>query len=623
MADVTFRRGVEANLPTSGMATEGCVYQSTDTGNMYVGSSQGTLIPVNRSPYYGTCPTQSGTNAKVVTLDVDNDNFTMKAGVMISVLFSNANTAASPTLNVNGKGAVSVKVYGTTNVNASPRAWEAGEVVTFVHNGTYWMIVGRNVQSDWNQTDTAAVDFIKNKPTNVSAFTNDSDFAVDANVVHKTGDETVGGTKTFNNNVVLGINSNLVLGTAQDEGVYIEANSSSGGQQALTFSSLDDDSAVRLENIAAPTANTDAANKQYVDDAVGNTYVSLNGVADTYGIQQQSLCAFAFTAYPTSMAMTSFTTSGGTGSKTPITDRWFPIGCKIYYHDGDTQFTGSFTSKKFYSTYNGVDARYSSVTGTNISLSSTKAVYLMVEVSENGFWKPYYKSGETNEIIVTDTISAGHFYIYLGRTIGSTGYMFQLEDNNPLYACIMDGSGTHLVDWASYMSSNSGNTPYLAKAITLFPSSSFPIGQNPVIGGSGTYSRMSYLDGSYLAGRYKVSLQLHAWWDYPKGTLDTPQPLSVIVKHNTNDKIAGGTFVIPVIESPNDSNYEMGTLVVNLVGFVTFTSAQTINDYIEVKVQGAKGINLGGEHPLWGGNEGDVEYNDGLILERVDWYNPS
>lgn len=165
MADVTFRRGVEANLPTSGMATEGCVYQSTDTGNMYVGSSQGTLIPVNRSPYYGTCQTQAGTNAKVVTLDVDEDNFTMKAGVMISVMFSNANTAASPTLNVNGKGAVTVKVYGTTNVSASPRAWEAGEVVTFVHNGSYWMMVGHKVQSDWNQTDTAAEDFIKNKPT--------------------------------------------------------------------------------------------------------------------------------------------------------------------------------------------------------------------------------------------------------------------------------------------------------------------------------------------------------------------------------------------------------------------------------------------------------------------------
>lgn len=1295
MADVTFRRGVEANLPTSGMATEGCVYQSTDTGNMYVGSSQGTLIPVNRSPYYGTCPTQAGTNSKVVTLDVDNDNFTMKAGVMISVLFSNANTAASPTLNVNNKGAVAVKSYGTTNVSASPRAWEAGEVVTFVHNGSYWMMVGHKVQSDWNQTDTAAEDFIKNKPTvptindalsanygvcssssstvaktvtvnnsdftlsegvrvkvkfnstnyadaptlsvngtaakpivtkgtngvgrgttscwnsgsvveltydgtswvidgwlndndvyhaggsnvtvedldpfneydslysiynssstsfstglipenqnevfidiryyerssltnfylfgyvggtdvqyryglvqptststakfhlcwrdkgnaylestvarvashiyrikarlhngtatlyvldettgvsdtvtanydttnvntiagnlrlfaggsssyycgsstyiyfarmecdgkslfnympmlrksdemvgfldtvsgsflssssgnvaankliagplldrpdnhiiKVSSSVDDSNFvhktgaetvggektftdnlkvgagkvidlgvgndegvyiqassdsngkqiafgddgddsevrlvnvaapideldaankayvdaaieggssgitfplaidqggtgrttgkgaeyamttnlgtelttdigdsyripfvrtspsatngryggyrqafrfwdyilgkitsllgisynsndegvplaptaaagtnttqiattafvqsatnglAIDNNVVHKSGqehvvgykyfdggfesayiaktngtssqflkadgsvdsnayvtsanipnpsssaplmdgretaglatkysredhvhpsdtsrvpttrkvnnkplssditlnasdvgalpsntfipndsnlvhktmDENIGGTKTFNNNVVLGINSNLVIASAQDEGVYIEADSSLGGAQSLIFSSLYDDSAVRLENVALPTANTDAANKQYVDDAIGNTYVSFNGVADTYGIQQKSLCAFAFTAYPTAMAMTSFTTSGGTGSKTPITNRWFPIGCKIYYHDGDSQFTGSFTSKKFYSTYNGVDVRYSSVTGTSVSLSSAKAVYLMVEVSNNGFWKPFYKSGETNEIVVTDNLAIGHFYIYLGRTVGSTGYMFQLEDNNPLYACVMDGSGTHLVDWATY---NSSRTPYLVKNIQLFPSSQFPIGNNPIIGNTRIYSRKSYLDGSYLEGVYKVTLQLHAWWDYSTGTLDTPQPLSVIIKHNTNDKIAGGTFVIPVMDSPNNANYKMGTVVVNLTGFVTFTSAQTLQDYIEVKVQGAKGINLGGEHPLWGENEGDVEYNDGLILERIDWYNPT
>ena len=32
------------------------------------------------------------------------------------------------------------------------------------------------VQSDWNQTDTDAVDYIKNKPTKVSDFTNDADY---------------------------------------------------------------------------------------------------------------------------------------------------------------------------------------------------------------------------------------------------------------------------------------------------------------------------------------------------------------------------------------------------------------------------------------------------------------
>ena len=35
---------------------------------------------------------------------------------------------------------------------------------------------GTQVQSDWNETNTSAVDYIKNKPTKVSDFTNDADY---------------------------------------------------------------------------------------------------------------------------------------------------------------------------------------------------------------------------------------------------------------------------------------------------------------------------------------------------------------------------------------------------------------------------------------------------------------
>lgn len=718
MANVTFRRGVEANLPTSGMAVDGCVYQSTDTGNMYVGSSQGTLIPVNRSPYYGTCTTQASTNAKVVTLDVDNDNFTMKAGVMISVLFSNANTAASPTLNVNNKGAVAIMEYGTTNVSASPRAWEAGEVVSFVHNGTYWMTVGRKIQSDWNQTNSAAYDFIKNKPTNVSAFTNDAGyittndipegaaastttpkmdgaaeigtesafargdhrhpsdtnkqnkliagrdidiqdiveveylestgtqyidtgiapdadtmfeidlkintvtkrryilghysadaqfylyisstgyfqfswsnvyanssvpvsttrhqikmysdgqksylyidgvvaseketitqidtvsstifrgkessmmvgvpqsvywcimskngvkvvdlipvrvgnvgymydrvsgqlfgnagtgefilgpdvrafsvinfinddgFITDANVVHKTGDETVGGTKTFSNNVVLGTNANLHLLTAQGDGVYVEASDGDGVNKTLMFAGVSDDSEVKLENVATPTFGTDAANKNYVDKESGS--VTFNGYSNQYGIQPKSLCAFSASAGGATMYMTSFTTGGGTGNKVPASNLAFPIGCKIYYYDESEAFASmtAFTNKKFYSSFNGVDGRYSAITGYHLSLSSssTSNVYMRVMVGSTlGYWSPFYKAGTTTEIFVTsDDLVAGEFYIHLGKTIGTNGVMFQLEDNNPLY--YYDATNG-LTDWATYVAKTYGGSSYIA-----------------------------------------------------------------------------------------------------------------------------------------------------------------
>ena len=50
MANVKFYKGVEANLPTSGMVEDGAFYMCTDTGNMYLGSGTTTLIPLNHIP---------------------------------------------------------------------------------------------------------------------------------------------------------------------------------------------------------------------------------------------------------------------------------------------------------------------------------------------------------------------------------------------------------------------------------------------------------------------------------------------------------------------------------------------------------------------------------------------
>lgn len=1191
MADVTFRRGVEANLPTSGMATEGCVYQSTDTGNMYVGSSQGTLIPVNRSPYYGTCTTQAGTNSKVVTLDVDNDNFTMKAGVMISVLFSNANTAASPTLNVNSKGAVAVKVFGTTNVSASPRSWEAGEVVTFVHNGSYWMMVGHKVQSDWNQTDTAAEDFIKNKPTiptinealsanygvcsssastvaktvtvnnsdftlsegvrvkvkfssrnsaesptlsvngtaakpivtkgsngvgkgescswgsgsvveltydgtswvidgwlndndvyhvggsnviiedldpfeqyeslaaiynssstsfstglipenqnevfidiryyerssltnfylfgyvggtavqyryglvqptntstakfhlcwrdknnaylestvarvashiyrikarlhngtatlyvldettgvsdtvtanydttnvntiagnlrlfagnssnyycgsgtyvysakmdcdgkpmlnyipmlrksdemvgfldtvsgsflssdsgnvaanklnagslidrpdnhviKVSSNVDDSNFvhktgaetvggektftdnlkmgvssaiefglgndegvyiqaasdnngkqiafgdneddsevrlvnvadpinsldaankayvdaaieggssgitlplaidqggtgrttakgaefamttnlgteltteigdsyripfvrdspsatngryggfrqafrfwnyiydkitsllgisynsndegvplaptapsgtnttqiattafvtnatnglANDSNVVHKTGNENVSGIKTFNSNVVLGINSNLVIASAQDEGVYLEANTSIGGSQALTFASLDDDSAVKLENVALPTANTDAANKQYVDNASKNNSVSLNGRSGGYSLFPYTLVAYTDSLNGYTWLVVPISLSSGTNSHTPNSGAKFPIGCQIYYHHeiGDSPYDNyfpantDFSSKKFYTSYNEVDARYIAVNGSSINLSSSSSsgVYLRVSV-ENGYWSPFYKAGDNQEILVTsNNFVTGNFYIYLGRTSSNNNtYLFQLEDNHPLY--FFDGNG--LIPYSKY----SADTAYTAGtniditnniiSVVGMPLSfyfEFNLNSYTLSSGNNVFSTDLYLNQNFPSGVYKVSLLLHVSWecDKPSGStipvLSEPQPLAVSIrKHKTDgwDGICGGTYIVPVVTSPNNSQKLMGTLALNLSGLVLFESP-TSSDYVRLEVQGVSGMVLGGAQPLYGRNEGVITNNDFVSFEKI------
>ena len=82
---------------------------------------------------YGTCATAAATAAKVVTLS----GFTLVTGATIHVKFTNSNTVANPTLNVNSTGAKSIMRYGTTAASTSPdTSWLAGAVVSFTYDGT-------------------------------------------------------------------------------------------------------------------------------------------------------------------------------------------------------------------------------------------------------------------------------------------------------------------------------------------------------------------------------------------------------------------------------------------------------------------------------------------------------
>jgi len=95
----------------------------------------GSNLPV-ASTLYGTCATAAGTAAKVVTCD----NFDkLITGVTIYVKFTYSNSVANPTLNVNSTGAKTIYRYGTTAPSTSAAtSWQAGSVVAFTYDGTYW-----------------------------------------------------------------------------------------------------------------------------------------------------------------------------------------------------------------------------------------------------------------------------------------------------------------------------------------------------------------------------------------------------------------------------------------------------------------------------------------------------
>lgn len=66
---------------------------------------------------YATCTTAGGTAAKVATISSVNGatpQFELFTGLTVRVKFTNSNTVANPTLNVNSTGARPIVRYGTT-----------------------------------------------------------------------------------------------------------------------------------------------------------------------------------------------------------------------------------------------------------------------------------------------------------------------------------------------------------------------------------------------------------------------------------------------------------------------------------------------------------------------------
>ena len=94
--------------------------------------------------HYGTCSTAAGTAAKTVSLA----GFTLVTGAIVTVKFTVTNTAANPTLNVNGTGAKAIMYRGSA-ISAGYLA--ANRVYLFIYDGTDYELIG-DINTDTNTT---------------------------------------------------------------------------------------------------------------------------------------------------------------------------------------------------------------------------------------------------------------------------------------------------------------------------------------------------------------------------------------------------------------------------------------------------------------------------------------
>lgn len=107
---------------------------------------------VNR---YGACSTAASTAAK--TVSVTNGTVTLSSGLTVRVKFANANTANSPTLNVNSKGAKNIFHNGSQITTGANKALLAG-ICEFCYDGTQWHLVGNYIPS--KMSDVASISVV-------------------------------------------------------------------------------------------------------------------------------------------------------------------------------------------------------------------------------------------------------------------------------------------------------------------------------------------------------------------------------------------------------------------------------------------------------------------------------
>ena len=99
------------------------------TGDVSISTGAGSI-------WYATCGTASAVGAKTATSATGD--FSLTTGAMVRVLFGSSNTAANPTLSIDGSTAKSIRpVSGASGMDYM---WKAGEVIDLVYDGSNFVM---------------------------------------------------------------------------------------------------------------------------------------------------------------------------------------------------------------------------------------------------------------------------------------------------------------------------------------------------------------------------------------------------------------------------------------------------------------------------------------------------
>ena len=512
-----------------------------------------------RKATYATSSTAAGTQAKVAACS----NFALYTGATITVGFTNANTHATPTLNVNSTGAKTIKNYTGAALTAAEYKWAAGAALTFVYDGSYW----RMQDSGATESKAAAAASASTASTKASeaatsastASTKASEAATSASTASTKASEASTSASTASSKATAAANSASTASTKASEASTSASTASSKATAAANSATA----AENAKNVALDTVTVkDTRNdnqppswyisnypKKRVQEFKSTSKIGLSG--DTYcWLQTDVPWADSSGGYPKQMVELNGKQYWRQGMSTSAWSAWVDAY--------GTAVESAKTATNFISADSNGIMVYDGSEGTQAPSSpssTTKNVYIdsdSVDIRTGTNVKASFGALTT----IGDT-SAAHAEI--------TGDSFSIYDSTPSECFSIKSSDSEvLVDHDVYFSSPRSVT-------TLEPKSS-------TVTGTISTSVVPYNDSNttYLFIRTKYNAKYNSTFDYKLHIQDTTTtyPITFTYRDDSNNIVYKGNFEIKFYKSNGNLTF---TFKSNYSGF---TRDQRIYIYV-------------------------------------------
>lgn len=263
----------------------------------------------NDATFYATSSSSASTSSKTATVQ-EPEGFELKEGVVVSVKFTNANSASSPTLNVDSTGAKPIRTLGTSSAY-----WAAGQTVLFVYDGTYWQVASAPVWASNVTVGNPGAQNVLIDGTHVALRNGTTEFSsFDANNI------TLGRSNT-GSMLKLSSDGSMSLYDAGDEIVRFSAGSSGSQIEAIDSNSI---------QLAAPNRGSLVT----VDNTI--QLLGANGVyagRDSRSFSKLSSIDLGLGAITNAVVLYS-NSSGTTGDVTLMKSSAYFWRIDIYFSDG-------------------------------------------------------------------------------------------------------------------------------------------------------------------------------------------------------------------------------------------------------------------------------------------------